>query len=375
MIKSEYSSHTIIFHFLIVYSIFNGAIDGLQTSDFYVNDLPLLPKNSSSIRMHAGYLPVNHQHHGALFFWHFADKSTTDKSTTVIWLAGGPGGSSIAEAWWEIGPFRFQQDGTIVKNNGSWSLFANLLFVDQPVGTGFSYIDTDSFIHDLPEMADQFLYFLDRYIEIFPELLDEDIYLAGSSFAGQYIPYIAQAILEKRMALKLHGLLIGNGWIDPRTTYMSYLPFAVEKNLVEKESAFYNRMSEKVKECQEALSKKVHVLEDECELILQQITLDSPQTDYYAKHYKYKCMDMYNLHLANTDMNCGINKRSEEKYVTTYLQRQDVMSRIHVDEKKVNWTDFSYSVHRSFDARHSTPSVEFPSCSIVVNMTSFTIIE
>ena len=120
MIKSEYSSHTIIFHFLIVCSIFNGAIDGLQTSDFYVNDLPLLPKNSSSIRMHAGYLPVNHQHHGALFFWHFADKSTTDKSTTVIWLAGGPGGSSIAEAWWEIGPFRFQQDGTIVKNNGSW---------------------------------------------------------------------------------------------------------------------------------------------------------------------------------------------------------------------------------------------------------------
>ena len=118
-----------------------------------------------------------------------------------------------------------------------------------------------------------------------------------------------------------------------------------------------------------------HVLDDKCNLVLQQITLDSPETDYYAKHYKYKYMDMYNLHLANTDMNCGINKRSEEKYVTTYLQRQDVMSRIHVDEKKVNWTDFSYSVHRSFDARHSTPSVEFPSCSIVANMTSFAIIE
>ena len=81
---------------------------------------------------------------------------------------------------------KFQNENIIVENNGSWNLFTNLLFVDQPVGSGFSYIDTDSVIHELDEMANQFLDFLDRYIEILPELFDQDIYLAGESFASQY---------------------------------------------------------------------------------------------------------------------------------------------------------------------------------------------
>jgi carboxypeptidase D len=39
--------------------------------------------------------------------------------------------------------------------------FANILFVDQPVGTGFSYVDTDSYIHELKDMANQFVTFLE----------------------------------------------------------------------------------------------------------------------------------------------------------------------------------------------------------------------
>lgn len=51
----------------------------------------------------------------------------------------------------EIGPFRVKGDH-LVENEGSWNEFANLLFVDQPVGTGFSYVNTDSFLHELPEV-------------------------------------------------------------------------------------------------------------------------------------------------------------------------------------------------------------------------------
>jgi carboxypeptidase D len=187
--------YLMIVQLLIFFSLFNHGVICLQASDFYVRDLPLLPKEASSIRMYAGHLPVNPEHYGALFFWYFARKNVADKSRTVIWLNGGPGCSSLVGAWMEIGPFRFQDNNTMVENNGSWHLFTNLLFVDQPVGTGFSYIDTDSFTHELDEMANQFLGFLDRYIEIFPELLQNDIYLAGQSFAGQHIPYVAQAIL------------------------------------------------------------------------------------------------------------------------------------------------------------------------------------
>ncbi|CAF5088779.1 unnamed protein product, partial [Rotaria sp. Silwood1] len=193
--------------------------------------------------MHAGHLSVDPEHHGTLFFWHFASKHTSDKPRTVIWLNGGPGASSLVGAWTEIGPFRFQDENTIIENNGSWHLFVNLLFIDQPVGTGFSYIDNDSFIHELDEVVNHFVSFLDRYIEVFPELLQNDIYLAGESFAAQYIPYIAHEILAKRSNLKLRGLLIGNGWIDPVTIYELYLPFAVANNLVKINSVLYDIIS------------------------------------------------------------------------------------------------------------------------------------
>ena len=51
----------------------------------------------------------------------------------------------------EVGPFRVRGDH-LIENEGSWNEFANLLFVDQPVGTGFSYVNTDSYIHELPEV-------------------------------------------------------------------------------------------------------------------------------------------------------------------------------------------------------------------------------
>ncbi|CAF1020686.1 unnamed protein product [Adineta steineri] len=169
---------------LIFFSIVGPLTLALQATDFYVHDLPLLPKAASSIRMHAGLLSVNPQHHGSLFFWHFEKKYLSDKLRTVIWLNGGPGCSSLIGAWAEIGPFRFQDENTMIENDGSWHLYNNLLFVDQPVGTGFSTIGTNSYVHELDEMANQFLSFLDQYIKIFPELLENDIYLAGESFAG-----------------------------------------------------------------------------------------------------------------------------------------------------------------------------------------------
>ena len=62
----------------------------------------------------------------------------------------------------EIGPYRVHKDGNLKYNNGSWDEFANLLFVDNPVGTGFSYVDTNSFLHELDEMAKQFVQFLEK---------------------------------------------------------------------------------------------------------------------------------------------------------------------------------------------------------------------
>ncbi|UJR11742.1 hypothetical protein I4U23_015923 [Adineta vaga] len=347
-----------IIQIFILFSIFDRDVISLQTSDFYVHDLPLLPESESSICMHAGYIPTDPATDGALFFWHFAKKFTSDKSRTVIWLNGGPGQSSLIGAWTEIGPFRFLDENTIVTNNGSWHLYANLLFVDQPIGTGFSYSNTSLFLEELDEVTEQFLNFLDRYVEIFPELLQEDIYLAGESFAGQYIPYIAQAILEKRSLFKLRGLLIGNGWIDPVSLYNSYLPFAIAKNLVTNDSSLHHNINDIVAVCQERLSKEKHIFEHICYFILRQMVYNDRSNEYSVRNENKSCVNIYDIRLNATQPDCGMKGPSELKYVSAYLNRPDVMSRIHINGKKSTWKDFDANVSIAFKALTSTPSID-----------------
>lgn len=77
----------------------------------------------------------------------------------------------------EIGPYRVEKGGNLRYNNGSWDEFANLLFVDNPVGTGFSFVDSNSYIHELQDMADNFMVFLESWFKIFPEYEDNDVSL------------------------------------------------------------------------------------------------------------------------------------------------------------------------------------------------------
>lgn len=75
----------------------------------------------------------------------------------------------------EIGPYRLKDESTLRYNDGSWDEFANILFVDNPVGTGFSYVDTDSYVHELKDMADQMILFLKKFFQMFPEYEDNDV--------------------------------------------------------------------------------------------------------------------------------------------------------------------------------------------------------
>ena len=75
----------------------------------------------------------------------------------------------------EIGPYRVREGGKLELNDGSWDEFANVLFVDNPVGTGFSYVDGDALVSDLDEMAEQFVSFLEKWFAIFPEYSHGDV--------------------------------------------------------------------------------------------------------------------------------------------------------------------------------------------------------
>lgn len=120
------------------------------------------------------HIEVDPEHNGNLFFWHFQGQQIADKQRTVIWLNGGPGCSSEDGALMEIGPYRVSGDN-LVYNNGSWNQFANLLFVDNPVGTGYSYVDTNSYLRELDEMAEQFIIFLEQFFQLFPQYQSDEV--------------------------------------------------------------------------------------------------------------------------------------------------------------------------------------------------------
>lgn len=78
------------------------------------------------------------------------------KYPTLIWLNGGPGSSSQLGNLMELGPFWILPDKdqpyTVVRNNWTWVREYNILFVDQPVGTGLSYADVkveDPYVHNM----------------------------------------------------------------------------------------------------------------------------------------------------------------------------------------------------------------------------------
>jgi carboxypeptidase D len=119
-------------------------------------------------------IEVDPEHNGHLFFWHYQNRHIANRQRTVLWLNGGPGCSSMDGAMMEIGPYRVTGDN-LEYNNGSWDEFANLLFVDQPVGTGFSYVNTNSYIHDLPIMAEHMVTFLEKWFRLFPEYETDDV--------------------------------------------------------------------------------------------------------------------------------------------------------------------------------------------------------
>jgi carboxypeptidase C (cathepsin A) len=98
----------------------------------------------------SGYLTVG-KNNSALAFTFYGRKDIQDPSRlrsipTVLWLNGGPGSSSQLGNLQELGPLLIIRDNSVrvVQNNYTWALKYNLLFIDQPIGTGLSYADTQS---------------------------------------------------------------------------------------------------------------------------------------------------------------------------------------------------------------------------------------
>ncbi|KAL8701153.1 MAG: hypothetical protein Q9201_005069, partial [Fulgogasparrea decipioides] len=330
-----------------------------STADYFVTSLPGQP-DGPLLTMHAGHIEITPEHHGNLFFWHFQNRHIANRQRTVLWLNGGPGCSSMDGALMEIGPYRLKDKENLVYNNGAWDEFANVLFVDNPVGTGYSYVDTDSYVTELTEMANQMVQFLEKFFTLFPEYATNDLYIAGESYAGQHIPYIAKAILERNAKQEkarkeqwnLSGLLIGNGWISPVEQYDAYLQFGYQAGLIQGGTDIAQKLEAMYSECLKTLNAPGgtdKVDQPKCEKILTEM-LDMTQKDG-------RCKNMYDVRLDDSYPSCGLNWPPDLENVTPYLRRQDVKQALHINkDKQTGWTECAGAVSSAFHPS-SKPSI------------------
>jgi cathepsin A (carboxypeptidase C) len=148
----------------------------------------------------------------------------------LVWLDGGPGASSMIGMLMVHGPCLLNLKTNTTKfNPDAWTEFFNVIYLDQPAGTGFSYVDDsenpDAYPKRSEESAFDFIVALELFRVAFEDLEHAPLYVAGESYAGQYVPVYAAAILDynKRVPAKhriplVSALLEMGGFLQLRSS-------------------------------------------------------------------------------------------------------------------------------------------------------------
>jgi carboxypeptidase C (cathepsin A) len=195
------------------------------------------------------------QHGVQYFYWFFESRHNPATDPLILWLTGGPGCSSLLALFGENGPFLMNTTTKPVLNPYGWNSFANLLYVDQPAGTGFSYItDPTKFDTNEKEISLALWNFIVLFYQKYPKYSRLDLYIIGESYAGHYVPAIGNLITQVNSiyATNLKGIAIGNGWVDPYIQYKAYGQFAYQNNLISKVE--YNASEALYFACKEAIA-------------------------------------------------------------------------------------------------------------------------
>ncbi|TFY74066.1 hypothetical protein EWM64_g9945, partial [Hericium alpestre] len=217
------------------------SLSALSTSEFTTFSHPLFPKHSARIKKtewcdstvpaYTGYIDIEAKH---IFFYFFESRNDPAKDDVIFWTNGGPGCSSSLGLLMELGPCRVKNATSTEFHPESWNSNANVFFVDQPIGVGFSYAEYGEHVDTSEDAAKDIAAFVAIFFENFPSFKNRAFHMSGESYGGRYLPLFASAVYDQNTQLIAAGLtpinltsvIIGNGLTDPVGMTLSYYNFA-----------------------------------------------------------------------------------------------------------------------------------------------------
>ncbi|KAJ3439274.1 carboxypeptidase y [Anaeramoeba flamelloides] len=173
---------------------------------------------------YSGYVNVNTSVGAHMYFIFYESEKRDTNAPVVLWL----------QMLGENGPQLLDNDGNIHDNPYSWNKNTALLYVDNPVGSGFSFVDkSNGYATTETTVANELYALLSVFFEKFEKYTGNDLYIFGESYAGKYIPAIGSKIIKEGNKLNLQGVGIGDGITDPINQIPSYSEYAYATGLID----------------------------------------------------------------------------------------------------------------------------------------------
>ncbi|WVZ20466.1 hypothetical protein V8G54_007788 [Vigna mungo] len=172
--------------------------------------------------LETGYVGVGESEDVQTFYYFIESDNNPKEDPLMLWLSGGPGCSSLSGLFLEIGPLALKHEeyngGTpnLIFRNQSWNKVSNIIYVDLPVFTGFTYARSELAAQSSDKLlARQAHEFLRKWLIDHPKFLSNEVYIAGDSYSGIPLPAIVLEIVQGneegfQPRINLQGYLLGN---------------------------------------------------------------------------------------------------------------------------------------------------------------------
>ncbi|KAE8037303.1 hypothetical protein FH972_009903 [Carpinus fangiana] len=197
-------------------------------------------------KLETGYVGVGETEDVELFYYFVESQSNPPNDPLLAWLNGGPGCSTFVAFFYANGPLSFDSnyDGklpTLKLNPYTWTKFLNVLFIDSPVGTGFSYSKrSQGYYSDDQKAAADIYEFLQKWLIDHPNFAKNRLYVGGGSYSGIPTPVIVQKIYDgnevgRKPFMNIKGYVLGSPKTDSYLDANARVQFAHRLTLISDE--------------------------------------------------------------------------------------------------------------------------------------------